>query len=270
MATTILAENALTLPVSTTRPTGSQGAMRFNDTTKVYENYHDLSVGTDNWYGTGGRQLIARGTANSAWNTFDIIWGKTYQRYLNYEVNFCFQDGATNVYRMYCQFYDENGSLFQLSGGNGYTYTDNFGSANDGGDGAAANFNAINSNAQSYFPVSSWYSNDSGYWSAANGESANVGSFTIFQSIPTSYAQNIITFKGSYTHYTPSYGSLTARFGGSAWGMSGGSAATNGQPWYPITGIRFGYLDGYTARAVTGVNAVVTVYGLSGTEERDL
>jgi hypothetical protein len=272
MPSTILGENALQLPAGTTRPTGSNGMIRFNTTTNAYENYHNLISGTDNWYGTGGKQLIARAVRDDAWTVLDIVWGWNTARFLQYEVYWVFADAAVNASRMYCQFYDAAGNLFQNSGSTGYTYVDNWAAANDGNDGAGQNFNAVNSNCSSSIPITNWYSADSGYWSQANGESQQAGTLVIHNSLPTNNTNNEMSFEGTYAHYTVSYGITQGRFGGQMYRPTATQTATRGGAVYPITGIRFGYLEGrsHRASASNGCSAIVTVYGLTGTEEREL
>lgn len=271
MASTILAASALTIPVSTTRPgTPTAGMIRFNSTNNSYEAYH-TSNSINKWAAIGGRQLVARSVSAAAWNTLDIVWGwAAAQRYTAYEVYWSFQDPNTGASRMYCQFYDGNSTLWQNSGANGYTYTDNWGSANDGADVAGANYNAVNSNCYSALPISNWYGADSGYWMGANGESNVVGYLKIHSSIPNSNINNINMYEGNYTHYTPSYSVCNGHFGGTLYYNQTTQTATNGQTITPITGIRFGYLDGYTMRASSVLTSVVTVYGLGGTEEREM
>jgi hypothetical protein len=268
MAVTILGEHALQLPASTTRPSGSPGQIRYNNTTQVFESYQTPYTGTAGWRGLGGKQLIARSVRSDAWNTFDVTWGHSGPRYLGYEIYIHMVDCATDRSRLYAQVFDVNGTLFQTS--QKYTYVDNWAAANDGVDGAGQNFNIVNGTASTYFPISNWTTQDggTGYWSQANGESHQDAFIRIYNSLPSGFTSDHICFEGTYCHMAP-LGSTQARFGGVIFNMTQGTA-TNGQLYYPVTGIRVGYLDGYTAPSITGVNAIITVYGLTGTEERDL
>jgi hypothetical protein len=269
MPATVLGEHALTFPSSGTRPTGSQGMIRHNSTNNSYEGYHNLATGTDGWYGLGEKQLVARSVRGDAWNTFDLVWGHSGARYTMYQVYWCFVDANTNASRIFCQVYDASGTLWSPSGGSGYTYTDNWGAANDGGDGAGTNFNSVNAGCNSSIPISNWNTADSGYWSAATGETHQAGSMNIYSGLPCSRGSNWPMFEGTYQHYSVSYSSVTGRFGGSIFNTTASQTATNGTTYYPITGLRFGYLDGYTNRSGT-ITAIVTVYGLTGTEEREM
>jgi hypothetical protein len=274
MPVTILGENALQLPAGTRaqRPAGTGGQIRYNTDSQVFEQYHTPYTGTANWYGLGGKQLIARATRNDAWNTMDLTWGHTQGRYMGYEIYVQMTDPATDRSRLYAQVFDVDGNLYNPAAPNagGYTYVDNWSCANDGVDQAGQNYNIVNTNGQSYFPVSNWSTQDAstGYWSGANGESHQCIFIRIFNSIPSGFTTNHISYDGTYLHMAP-LGSTHAKFGGVIFNLTA-TTATNGQTYYPVTGIRIGYLDGYTNPAVTGVSALVTVYGLTGTEERDL
>jgi hypothetical protein len=149
-------------------------------------------------------------------------------------------------------------------------YSDNWSCANDGVDGSGLNYNIVNSNGGNYFPISNWTTQDAGtgYWSQANGESHQDAFIRIYGSLPSGFTSNHISYEGTYAHMAP-LGSTHARFGGVIINMTVGTA-TNGQSYYPVTGIRIGYLDGYTAPSISGPNAIITVYGLTGTEEREL
>jgi hypothetical protein len=269
MPVTILGENALTIPSSGTRPTGSAGMIRHDTTNNSYEGYHNLTTGVDNWYGLGERQLVARAVRGDAWNTFDIVWGHAGARYVEYEVHFSFTDANTNQSRIFCQVYDPAGNLWNNSGTSGYSYSDNWAASNDGGDGAGANFNSVNSGCNSSIPISNWYTADAGYWSGANGESHQSGTLKIYSGMPCSRGSNWPMFDGTYVHYSPSYGLVQGRFGGMIFQFGASQTATNGTTYYPVTGLRFGYLDGYTNRSGS-ITTLVTVYGLTGTEERGI
>jgi hypothetical protein len=272
MPATILGENALQLPAGTTRPTGSNGMIRYDTTNRSLENYHNLISGTDNWYGTGKKQLIARAVRTDAWNAFDIVWGHSNARYLGYEIYFLFGDPATTASRLFCQVFDVNGNLYSPSSpnNNGYSYVDNWGAANDGADGAGQNYNVVNNNGQNHFPITNWFSANSGYWASNDGESNIAGTIKLYNSIPSGFTSDFLSFDGTYAHNTVSFGLTQGRFGGVIFNMPGGTS-TRGVQYHPITGIRIGWMDGHTIRSVSsGVNALVNVYGLTGTEEREL
>ena len=269
MPATILGEHALTIPSSGTRPTGSAGMIRHNTTNNSYEGYHNLTTGVDNWYGLGGKQLIARSVRGDAWNSFDMVWGYSGSRYVAYEVYWTFADPLTTNSRVYCQVYDPAGNLWNNSGASGYSYIDNWAASNDGTDYSGTNFNSVNSNCNSSIPITNWYS-DSSYWSAANGESTQTGTLNIYSGLPSSRGNNWPMYDGTYVHYSGVGGMVQGRFGGMIFQFSAAQASTNyATNLYPIRGLRFGYLDGYTNRS-GAITAIVTVYGLTGTEERDL
>ena len=273
MPVTVLGEHALQIPAGTTRPAGTGGQIRYNNTTQVFEQYHTPYTGTANWYGLGGKQLIARGARSDAWNTFDVTWGHSGPRYLGYEIYIHQCDPATDRSRLYAQVFDVDGNVFSPSApsaSTSYMYSDNWSCANDGVDGSGLNYNIVNSNGGNYFPISNWTTQDAGtgYWSQANGESHQDAFIRIYGSLPSGFTSNHISYEGTYAHMAP-LGSTHARFGGVIINMTVGTA-TNGQSYYPVTGIRIGYLDGYTAPSITGPNAIITVYGLTGTEEREL
>lgn len=271
MAATQLGENALTVANqgSSSRPgTPTTGMIRYNADNYNLEAYYN-PVGANCWAGVGGQELICRATSNSAWNVIDVNWGFSLSRYAIYKVEATFTDPAQASSRLYCQFFGPDGTI---SGANpSFQYVDNWGASNDGADGAGTNYNNINATMQTYFPVTNWYSTDSGYWWIADGESQLGVQMTIYNSLPTGYTNNLVATNGTYVHRTNSYGTTSGTFG-SMWHCNATSATATkgGATVYPVTGIRFGFLDGYTIRSLTGVNALITVYGLTGTEERDL
>ena len=277
MPSTILGENALQLPAGTTRPTGSTGMIRYDTTNRSLESFYN-PVGPNAWGAVAGASLIARSVRNDAWNVLDIVWGWNNPRYEVYEVFFLTTDPATSQSRYYCQFYDAAGNLFQNSGTSGYAYNDNWGASNDGADFAGANFNSVNSNCSSSIPITHW--GDVGYRTVADGESHIAVNLRIFNSLPMALSggNDFTHFEGTYTHRTVSNGSTHARFGGSMHRRASGVtpsfqiSSKGGMHIHPITGIRFGILDGNLARpgVGNGINTIVTVYGLTGTEEREL
>jgi hypothetical protein len=276
MPSTVLGENALEVPQSarTNRPTGAVGVIRYDTNNRSLEGFYN-PTGANTWGAIGGATLIARATRSDAWNSFDLIWDfqSDSPKYSMYEVFFLTTDPPTNQSRYYCQVFYSGGNLWNNSGGSGYTYNDNWAASNDGADGAGQNFNNINSNCSGSIPISNWNAADSGYWTTADGESHIGVSMRFYNSIPTAFTNNLLPFEGSYVHRTYLYGSTQARFGGMVHNLSTAVTANQNQPFYPITGLRFGLLDGYTARAAVGsgsINTIVTVYGLTGTEEREL
>jgi hypothetical protein len=272
MPATILGENALQIPQSarTNRPTGAVGIIKYDTTNRSLEGFYN-PTGSNTWGAIGGSTLIARATRTDAWNTFDIVWDwqNDSPKYHMYEVFFLTTDPVTNLSRYYCQVFYSGGSLFSSSGASGYTYNDNWSASNDGADLAGVNYNNINSNAGSSIPITNWNSADSGYWATADGESHIGVSMKFYNSLPSSFTSNLLPFEGSYVHRSSAYGSTHARFGGMVHNLPSGVTGTQGQTITPITGLRFGLLDGYTARAGS-INTIVTVYGLTGTEERDV
>jgi hypothetical protein len=267
MASTILGTEALTIPADNiaNRPAGVTGALRYNTSNQVIEGYHSI-VGTDNWYSVGGRTIIGRYTTNSAWNSYDIIWGDSTRQYQQYEIHWHFADPNTTGSRYYMQFFGQGNTIVSNSGSNGYAFAGNWGSSNDGADGGFQNYNPVNSNCGSSFPISNWYPGDSNYWAGANGESHVSGNVKIYQSMPTGFTNNLTHFRGQFGHYSVGGWNTNGMFGGHLHGGQPSGTSSGGVTIYPVRGIRIGILDGYTQRACTGTNAIITVYGLGGWE----
>jgi hypothetical protein len=275
MATSILASQAIQIPTGNTasRPSASGGALRYNTTVGAWENYSG-TVGGSSWSGLGEKSLICRSITTTAWNTYDIQWGNDVRQFDRYEIHWAFADAATPSSRMFVQFFVNGGTLWNNSSTSGYNYCDTWAATNDGTDLCGFNASNHNSNCSSYIPITNHQPSDSGYWSGANGESQQCGWLQVNQ-LATSFNSNHLGFFGEYVHYSQSYGGICGNFGGqimslnSSWTAQGPS----GGPMYGITGIRFGYLDGYTNRAANGGNAytgIITIYGINGTEVENL
>jgi hypothetical protein len=278
MPSTILYENALQLPQSarTNRPTGAVGIIRYDTNNRSLEGFYN-PTGANTWGAIGGSTLIARATRSDAWNTFDIVWDfqNDSPKYQIIDVYFQTTDPTTTAARYFCQTFYSGGNLWNNSGSTGYTYTDNWASSNDGADLAGQNYNNVNGTAGAQIPITNWSVLDAGtgYWAVADGESQIGVTMRFYNSLPSGLVNQHVLFEGTYSHRANGLGQTNGRFGGQVFGLTAGSTATQGSTIYPITGLRFGLLDGYTARASSGtgsINTIVTVYGLTGTEEREL
>jgi hypothetical protein len=243
------------------------GMMRHNTSNDTVEIYHNLGDGVDGFYSFGGRVLIARQLRSDAWNTTDVVWGFNGPRYIGYEVEVILTDANTNQSRLYMQVHDYVG----VQTGGIYGYSDSWSAGNDGGDIAGTNYNSATPAYGSQIPISNWNSVDAGYWSQSNGESHQCAKVKFYASLPSGFTSNRWNFTGEYVHDSASYGVTGGVFRGQV-NLSNTATATNGATYYPITGIRVGFLDGYTSRAAgsPGISSIITVYGITGLEERNI
>jgi hypothetical protein len=247
----------------------ASGMIRFNTSNDTPEIYHNLGDGTDTFYSLGGRVLIARQTRSDAWNTTDVTWSINGPRYLGYEIEVTLVDANTNQARMYMQVHTPAG----VQTGGIYGYTDSWSAGNDGGDIAGTNYNSATSAYGSQIPISNWNSVDAGYWSQANGESHQCAKVKLYPGLPSGITSNRWNFTGEYVHDTASYGVTGAVFRGQInLDINATTTATNGSGYYPIVGVRVGFLDGYTSRPAgsPGISSIITVYGVTGLEERNI
>ena len=231
--------------------------LRWNTDNHVLETYLDHNNGNSNaaWHAVGGKQLIARCTRNDAWSSVDILWGGVAGRntkYYAYEIvlNYFEPSDANRTY--YARLIDGNGTA---DTGNTYFWSMYWQHANDG----VTRHNS-GTGGTTYLPIST--ANNASYELLSNGE-ASYGAILYLTNTPSDATSNY------WSWWLHSGGSSEQgggfHLGGGAWR----NATRIGGNAYPCNGIRV-YTNN-TQRAVTsGVNLVVSVFGIAGHEGQEL
>jgi hypothetical protein len=237
------------------RPSNATGRLHYNadSTNKAYETYYDIAAG-DGWYAAGGANIVAHTKTGSEWSSLEVTWSK---RYLMYDIFMVSTDFTNNNNGLGVRIRND-GSWYNDSR---YGMSMTWWCTNDGWD--YANHNR---NYGSYWNVTQY--DNSSYRSQANGETGNLIWMRIGSGLPNNITSNRFTGHG-FSSGRSAPGTI-----GCEWNMSFNSSnsrtASNGQTAYPIDGIRFFTVNGGSIRGASGTGTIVTVYGLSGSEETDV
>jgi len=240
------------------RPTGAEGRIRYNTTSKQVEAYYN-NDNTDMWAGLGQMTLISRLKTTAQWGTVSVTWDPNVHRYHLYRVDLLTMDSTSNYGRIYCRLHDNNSAP---ESGNVYAYAQQWWSANDGYDGCDVNFNR-----SSYWSViGDGDSSNSSYGNQANGESYVMSTMFIGGGMPMNTTMNCWQMLGTSSYRAGNGDSGAVHTGDFI--PSTYVTGENGQRYYNIRGITFGSQT-RDVRGRSGVSTTIMVYGMHGFEERE-